>query len=200
MNSSKRTLARMGDVQNNFSIPLVHNACIVGALWSAAWSIISCSRSLHSRTIFSPRKTSNLIQLFHIKIHNFFIIFSLFSFTQHTRLSSQTCRVLYVTVYIGNSCIECVYANLHTSNPRTRCAPFRMLLIMELRLKIHNCLDQNEELRVQAYLQLADFDFIGSNIHNDRTKVEGKTCFLWLKISNGEFCFDFQLLIEIIFF
>ena len=27
-----------------------------------------------------------------------------------------------------------------------------------------------------AYLQLVEFDFVSSNVHNDRTKVEGKTC------------------------
>ena len=76
---------------------------------------------------------------------------------------------------------------------------FRMLLNMEFRFKLNNCLDQNEELRVQAYLQLADFDFVGPIVHNDRTKVEGKACFLWLKSSNGEFVLIFQLFIAIIF-
>ena len=70
---------------------------------------------------------------------------------------------------------------------------------MKLGLKAINCQDQNEELEVQDYLQLAEFDFVYQIVHNDRTKVEVKTCFLWLKISNGEFCFDFQLFIEILF-
>ena len=76
---------------------------------------------------------------------------------------------------------------------------FRMLLIMKLGLKINNCQDQNEELGVQTYLQLAEFDFIRQIFHNDQTKVEVKTCFLWLKFKMVSFCFDFELFIEILF-
>ena len=44
-----------------------------------------------------------------------------------------------------------------------------------------------------------DFDFVSPIVHNDRSKVEGKTCFLGLKCSNGEFVSIFNLFMEIIF-
>ena len=74
-----------------------------------------------------------------------------------------------------------------------------MPLNIEFKLKPNICLDQFEELRVYAYLKLANFDLVSPIVHNDRSKVEGKTCFLWLKNSNGEFVLIFKLFIEIIF-
>ena len=44
-----------------------------------------------------------------------------------------------------------------------------------------------------------DSDFNGPIVHNDRSMVEGKLCFFWLKSLDGEFVLIFKLFIEIIF-
>ena len=84
-------------------------------------------------------------------------------------------------------------------NPRTRHDMLQDALTMKLGLKIKNCQDQIEELGVQAYLQLAELDFVHQIVHIDRMKVEVKTCFLWLKIKMVSFVLIFELFIEIIF-